>query len=396
MAETTILLDDLCYPTGPFDEWREETEAFEKRHQLSRLLTALLTHDQIIIRIDLLEGVTEMLGPVNTLYLLQHGAMRIIDDGGTSTAFLPHGGINMLMNFSSSTNLQFDAILGRLRKRYTGPTVRKIVESLVYTAGQSCLSIDGAWMSELVRWEDVSDLTNGRVTNLLGFENQYSNIMVSDADTLPLFRLNQANRSLIYQKELDLTTLSTEFGTREILASKFGSYQAGQMTDPVGLFQEIRSLKQLPDLTALYLNNVISIKTIVELRNSVDGRKFREWFESEDYNKAKVYKVLMSTPKRSIKGDLLKHIRWAIPTIIGVFNTPIGVAASFAESYLLGKLLSGWHPNLFLDNILTVGLERHQREARLRDARLSAAGRTGRNSPCPCGSGKKYKKCHGS
>ena len=25
-----------------------------------------------------------------------------------------------------------------------------------------------------------------------------------------------------------------------------------------------------------------------------------------------------------------------------------------------------------------------------------AAGRVGRNDPCPCGSGKKYKKCHGS
>ena len=27
--------------------------------------------------------------------------------------------------------------------------------------------------------------------------------------------------------------------------------------------------------------------------------------------------------------------------------------------------------------------------------RLSSAGRVGRNEPCPCGSGKKYKKCCG-
>jgi len=25
-----------------------------------------------------------------------------------------------------------------------------------------------------------------------------------------------------------------------------------------------------------------------------------------------------------------------------------------------------------------------------------AAGGVGRNDPCPCGSGKKYKKCHGA
>jgi preprotein translocase subunit SecA len=28
--------------------------------------------------------------------------------------------------------------------------------------------------------------------------------------------------------------------------------------------------------------------------------------------------------------------------------------------------------------------------------RSSAPGRIGRNDPCPCGSGKKYKKCHGA
>ena len=30
------------------------------------------------------------------------------------------------------------------------------------------------------------------------------------------------------------------------------------------------------------------------------------------------------------------------------------------------------------------------------DARPAGAGRVGRNSPCPCGSGKKYKRCHGA
>ncbi len=30
------------------------------------------------------------------------------------------------------------------------------------------------------------------------------------------------------------------------------------------------------------------------------------------------------------------------------------------------------------------------------DSRWSRVGKVGRNDPCPCGSGKKYKKCHGS
>jgi uncharacterized protein YecA (UPF0149 family) len=30
-----------------------------------------------------------------------------------------------------------------------------------------------------------------------------------------------------------------------------------------------------------------------------------------------------------------------------------------------------------------------------RDAVTAGSGKVGRNAPCPCGSGKKYKRCHG-
>jgi len=33
---------------------------------------------------------------------------------------------------------------------------------------------------------------------------------------------------------------------------------------------------------------------------------------------------------------------------------------------------------------------------RERPARSAEARRVGRNEPCPCGSGRKYKRCHGS
>ena len=32
---------------------------------------------------------------------------------------------------------------------------------------------------------------------------------------------------------------------------------------------------------------------------------------------------------------------------------------------------------------------------KLTDAHVGRAGKVGRNEPCPCGSGLKYKKCHG-
>lgn len=36
-----------------------------------------------------------------------------------------------------------------------------------------------------------------------------------------------------------------------------------------------------------------------------------------------------------------------------------------------------------------------QRESRIRIASSRSVPKVGRNEPCPCGSGKKYKKCHG-
>ncbi len=35
-------------------------------------------------------------------------------------------------------------------------------------------------------------------------------------------------------------------------------------------------------------------------------------------------------------------------------------------------------------------------EKKRRQARRPSSEKVGRNDPCPCGSGKKYKKCHGA
>ena len=35
-------------------------------------------------------------------------------------------------------------------------------------------------------------------------------------------------------------------------------------------------------------------------------------------------------------------------------------------------------------------------DADSKPAPVASGAKTGRNDPCPCGSGKKYKKCHGS
>ena len=55
----------------------------------------------------------------------------------------------------------------------------------------------------------------------------------------------------------------------------------------------------------------------------------------------------------------------------------------------VGELEPAWS-----DNAVMVGNQRPVAEA-IDPARPSTWGSVGRNAPCPCGSGKKYKVCHG-
>ena len=65
----------------------------------------------------------------------------------------------------------------------------------------------------------------------------------------------------------------------------------------------------------------------------------------------------------------------------------------------LGKLAQGY--SLTLGNLLpfllmvpvVLGARRKHGRRRRRTRKITAAGRVGRNDPCPCGSGRKYKHC---
>ena len=58
------------------------------------------------------------------------------------------------------------------------------------------------------------------------------------------------------------------------------------------------------------------------------------------------------------------------------------------------KLLSKVLKTFF--NIQLVSGEGEQNKEKNNDTRRIISKKVGRNEPCPCGSGKKYKQCHGN
>lgn len=145
----------------------------------------------------------------------------------------------------------------------------------------------------------------------------------------------------------------------------------------------------------MFKKGSIEIDQILDIRESFNSKLFRNWFANPDVSEQDIYYELLKEHGLSSKINLLK---WIVPTIIGIVNTPLGVAVSLVENFFISKILQGWNPNLFLDDVLGKKLTQLENNFRVQEERKIILERfkgVQRNEPCPCQSGKKFKKCHG-
>lgn len=131
-------------------------------------------------------------------------------------------------------------------------------------------------------------------------------------------------------------------------------------------------------------------------RDNIHGEKFRHWYLTTHYDSEKVHEVLLS--KNIPQSILTKWLRFIIPNAIGIANAPVGIVAGAIDSFIIDKIVGGWHPNIFLDDILKSEIDSRLKlhaEKTRRDSIKSRFPNVGRNDPCPCSSGKKFKRCCG-
>ena len=373
-------------------------EELEKQYYLNQLITALLIHDKISIKIDSLEELELLIGIDNVLRLFNEDCLEIIDDGGTMEGFLiGRNGENIFMNFSGCTGLQLEAIEERLKNKYKGRFEDKKVGPLLLNVESKRIVLDGAWLSHIAKEELTYDFNNQNLTQLLGFKSE-SYVSTTDEETLSLMRLCYLNKGLVYQNEIKADFLLTEDYSKEILLSKVSPILTSTQ-DPQKLFTQLSHDKKIPELAKLVIDGTIKFEQILELRNSVDGKKFRVWFESMDYDKNSVYEEIMKFNSSISSNSWVKLIRWIYPNVMGLLNPIAGIATSAIDSYLIDKLLKGWHPNFFLDEKLRkhIDSEITKRKNEIsEERRIKLLGRkVGRNEKCPCGSNKKFKNCCG-
>ncbi|SOC81572.1 SEC-C motif-containing protein [Salinimicrobium sediminis] len=402
----SILIDNLNY------RWRKKGNTYhfgsdwsnsgipfnsdERGFFINPFIKSLLLFDKIYIKTQHLEEFIFLFGIKDAHKLFITDNIVLIDDGGTRTAFLPHNDDYLLMNLSDVSKSQLDSIQERLLDYYKGSADRHLVKPLIFKAEKVKVDIDGDWIGHQCQEEVCLDLNNKNVTKYLNFRNSYDNVIVKPDDIVPLMRLQFANKSLFYQNELGIQNLSTEASIQHLINIKLNPVLTGKKGEALELFSKIIQDKQLPDLTRLYTNNIIDIDLIISLKNDISGKKFRAWFEDSDYDEKSVYKQLMSKSKNLSDYTVTRLIRWGVPNLIGIIEPISGAIASTIDSFVVDKIMKGWHPNFFLDDVLTKKIDQATREQRSLEegkALEKKFGKIGRNDPCPCKSGKKYKKC---
>lgn len=374
-------------------------ESIEKLNFLNQFITSLLIHEKLIIKLDSLEELELLIGIENILRLFNDDALEIIDDGGTMVGFLVgRDGENILMNLSNCTGLQLEAIEQRLDKRYKGKIIHRKLQPLLLNVEKKKIDVDGAWTGHLVENELDYDLNNQNLTKLLALKTE-SRVVIPDSDVLSFMRLCYLNKSLIYQNETNADFLLTEGFASDLLKSKISPILEKNI-EPEKLFTKILSDKGIPDLGSLIIEGIIKFEQIIELRNSVDGKKFRHWFKEKGWDKKLVYEELMKYNSSIASKTWVQIVRWVYPNLIGLAtNAAVGIGAAAFDSLIVDRLLKGWHPNFFLDDKLKEHIDseiidhlKNIDEERI----IKRLGRKiGRNELCPCGSGKKFKRCCG-
>jgi uncharacterized protein YecA (UPF0149 family) len=118
-------------------------------------------------------------------------------------------------------------------------------------------------------------------------------------------------------------------------------------------------------------------------RISSQADKIASYFEDEDLREDALFAYALAMPGETTRGRARGMLR-KIDSITHLSPTEMRVVMFGIDERLR---LFGLNP--VFDDEANAGEDEPEPEASTPPAKL------GRNDPCPCGSGKKYKKCHG-
>lgn len=364
------------------------------------IINSLITHDTIVIRIKRLPLLVFAFGLEDTIELINSGAVELIEDIGMTFTILKGKKENQLITIFDATEEQAEQhttgmewLESYLKKK---PLNSLLVDKLLINSNNNIKNINYEDIKENSFLELDYDLNNNNLCESLKIESK-SRTKIRNSDIYKVLRLNDINTGLIYSHKLECENTLLDGAIKTILPNKLSPVFQKENYDPNQIFEDISQIKGIPSLGEVYLRNEVSISDILNIRQNFNGKKFRLWLKEVNYDQTEISKQLMSS-NLGFNINLSRRLRFVATNAIGFVNPVASIATSFVDSFIIDKILNGWHPNFFLDNTLKNLIDKkilehsqNQKKAFIK----KRAPKTGRNDPCPCGSTKKFKKCCG-
>lgn len=369
----------------------EYTRKEKNEKVISNILLAILLFDNTYLFFRDYMQLFSFLNTKDILTILEHKIIKIIPDGNILPS-ISFDSPRRFETFSANISQQFDFIESTLKGEN-----HKFKKDIIQYSENAVIdiSLTPNKVGSLIRDELACDLINMNVRSGLKIESS-SIDQLEEIDVLKILRIANICKNLIYQSVIGATCNEIDGYSNIYMSNKvnFTSY----MPQPSVLdnFFSLLKMKGVPDFYYLYKNNIVSLDDVLELRDNINGKVFREWYYQSNYNQEELLRLLLNSKKKFGFGiDLLK---WIYPKIIGVFSPVAGIAASAVDSFLITKLIAGWKPQLFLDEVLKKRIDNNvviYEQSKRREMLVKRYGSVGRNAQCPCQSGKKYKNCCG-
>lgn len=389
MGNETVSGDEVLIYMG-YDQKTQSKILLD--NAVSKLFTSIIVHDEIYLNHGEFSDVVDVVGVDDALVLLQSDIVRVVDVRNYPCVLTEGGASKKKLAFLGVGEKAVEYISKSVKRKFSLSSTKSIsqIELLV---GDCLKKVDSEKWGDKIKSELNFDLANQKFRAELGVSTENSDDL-SPHDVSKVMRVSSILSSLILQDELKVDAVALDSYSMPYLNKKFATY-GPKVNLTIEPFERIMRMKGVPAIYELYKNKILSMRDIISLRETYSGKVFRRWYESTDYDEEEALRVILNRQPESVKS---KFSRLVYPTVAGIFSPVAGTLASVVDSFIISRLVEGWNPSLFLDDVLkqSIDLKVSQSElARSREEFRNKFGNIGRNEYCPCGSNKKFKKCHG-
>ena len=375
----------------------------------SDLITAILAYDHVYIEGNHIWDVLQVFGSIYIGELLRSDILHFIPDNKVNPVMMRKSDKVWRPDFfpytSAVANQNGDIVFKPVQEEWSEIEVKffhqKIggpeAQALLYLIDDKKKVVDQERIMELALKETQNDLKNQQFAteNSILRTNRFG---LTEFHQLNILRLHELNTLAVTTALVEADALKTDGQISELMNQKCLSVFADKLRDGVSSIQSILWKKGFPDLGELFVNKVIDLEDVLRLRDSLQGKLFRYWALNDEYDEAQMQQDILNSVHNVLGTKLSNAVRFVACNALGLFSSVSGVVASAFDSFILNRVAQGWHPNFFLDDNVkaTIDAKIKEKEEEAKDALMQERfNGVGRNDPCPCGSGKKFKKCHG-